>query len=200
MFQTFDSAGDPSRRQAPRRELREWLAANDLDGFIVPRADEHQGEYVAARSERLKWLTGFSGSAGVAHRAGRPRLHLCRRPLHAAGARRRSTSTSSRSKAWSTIRRRLDQGQSRQGRAARLRSVAAHDRRGQGAEGGGRQGRRDAGAARPATRSTASGRISPTPPLAPVEIHPIAFAGELAKDKLARLAARSPRTAPPMRC
>jgi Xaa-Pro aminopeptidase len=32
----------------------------------VPRADVHQGEYVAARDERLQWLTGFTGSAGFA--------------------------------------------------------------------------------------------------------------------------------------
>jgi Xaa-Pro aminopeptidase len=32
----------------------------------VPRADEHQGEYVPAASERLRWLTGFAGSAGYA--------------------------------------------------------------------------------------------------------------------------------------
>ncbi|MDA0305246.1 MAG: aminopeptidase P family protein [Proteobacteria bacterium] len=37
-----------------------------LDGFIVPRSDEHQGEYVAPSSERLAWLTGFTGSAGLA--------------------------------------------------------------------------------------------------------------------------------------
>ena len=37
-----------------------------LDGFIVPRADEHLGEYVPPRAERLAWLTGFTGSAGVA--------------------------------------------------------------------------------------------------------------------------------------
>jgi Xaa-Pro aminopeptidase len=37
-----------------------------LAGFLVPRADEHQGEYVAPRSERLAWLTGFTGSAGLA--------------------------------------------------------------------------------------------------------------------------------------
>ena len=37
-----------------------------LQGFIVPRADVHQGEYVAARDERLQWLTGFTGSAGFA--------------------------------------------------------------------------------------------------------------------------------------
>src|SRR5262249_9718818 len=33
---------------------------------IVPRADEHQGEYVPPRAERLAWLTGFTGSAGLA--------------------------------------------------------------------------------------------------------------------------------------
>jgi Xaa-Pro aminopeptidase len=46
--------------------LREELAGQDLDGFIVPRADEHQGEYVPPRGQRLAWLTGFTGSAGVA--------------------------------------------------------------------------------------------------------------------------------------
>ncbi|WP_372837223.1 aminopeptidase P family protein, partial [Puniceibacterium confluentis] len=38
--------------------------AENLDGFIVPRADAHQGEYVAPRDDRLAWLTGFTGSAG----------------------------------------------------------------------------------------------------------------------------------------
>ena len=46
--------------------LREELAAKGLDGFIVPRADEHQGEYVPPRGQRLAWLTGFTGSAGLA--------------------------------------------------------------------------------------------------------------------------------------
>ena len=46
--------------------LREELAARGLDGFIVPRADEHQGEYVPACGQRLAWLTGFTGSAGMA--------------------------------------------------------------------------------------------------------------------------------------
>ena len=66
MFQTFDSAGDPTVGKPRVAKLREWLAKNGLDGFIVPRADEHQGEYVPARAARLKWLTGFSGSAGAA--------------------------------------------------------------------------------------------------------------------------------------
>jgi Xaa-Pro aminopeptidase len=46
--------------------LRAELARRGLDGFIVPRADEHQGEYVPLRAKRLAWLTGFTGSAGLA--------------------------------------------------------------------------------------------------------------------------------------
>jgi Xaa-Pro aminopeptidase len=46
--------------------LRRELAATRLDGFIVPRSDEHQGEYVPPRGQRLAWLTGFTGSAGLA--------------------------------------------------------------------------------------------------------------------------------------
>ncbi len=53
---------DPDRVAALRKELKR----RDLDGFIIPKADEHQGEFVARRSERLQWLTGFSGSAGSA--------------------------------------------------------------------------------------------------------------------------------------
>src|SRR5262249_35850421 len=46
--------------------LRNELARRGLAGFVVPRADEHQGEYVPPRAERLAWITGFTGSAGVA--------------------------------------------------------------------------------------------------------------------------------------
>jgi len=55
-----------SPEQGPPRlaALREQLSAAGLDGFLIPRADAHQGEYVAARDERLAWLTGFTGSAG----------------------------------------------------------------------------------------------------------------------------------------
>ena len=47
-------------------KLRDELKRQGLDGFIVPRADEHLGEYVPAAAERLAWLTGFTGSAGLA--------------------------------------------------------------------------------------------------------------------------------------
>ncbi|WPB86646.1 aminopeptidase P family protein [Sediminicoccus rosea] len=46
--------------------LRQSLAAQGVDGFMVPRSDEHLGEYVPPSGERLAWLTGFTGSAGLA--------------------------------------------------------------------------------------------------------------------------------------
>lgn len=46
--------------------LRGEIARCELAGFVVPRADEHQGEQVPPCSERLAWLTGFTGSAGLA--------------------------------------------------------------------------------------------------------------------------------------
>ncbi|MBS7791748.1 aminopeptidase P family protein [Roseococcus sp. SDR] len=46
--------------------LRAALAAQGVDGFLVPRSDEHLGEYVPPSGERLAWLTGFTGSAGMA--------------------------------------------------------------------------------------------------------------------------------------
>jgi len=51
---------------SPLPALRAELVRQGLDGFIVPRADEHLGEYVPASAERLTFLTGFTGSAGLA--------------------------------------------------------------------------------------------------------------------------------------
>ena len=46
--------------------VRTTMAHAGLQAFIVPRADEHLGEYVPPSAERLAWLTGFTGSAGLA--------------------------------------------------------------------------------------------------------------------------------------
>ncbi len=46
--------------------LRAQLAADGLDGFVVPISDEHMSEYVGDYAQRLAWLTGFGGSAGSA--------------------------------------------------------------------------------------------------------------------------------------
>lgn len=64
MFQTFEVTARPEQGPPRLEALRAEMAAEGLDGFIVPRADAHQGEYVAARDDRLAWLTGFTGSAG----------------------------------------------------------------------------------------------------------------------------------------
>ncbi|MBP0614778.1 aminopeptidase P family protein [Jiella mangrovi] len=66
MFQSFDNLSDFSQSASRIAELRRVLVDAGVDGFIVPRADEHQGEYIPPSAARLEWLTGFSGSAGVA--------------------------------------------------------------------------------------------------------------------------------------
>jgi len=64
MFQTFENSSDPRQGPARLTALRAQMAAQNLDAFFIPRADAHQGEYVAPRDARLAWLTGFTGSAG----------------------------------------------------------------------------------------------------------------------------------------
>ena len=66
MFQTFEAPAQRGVAAIRIKELRRLMAASQLDVYLVPRADEHQGEYVPACAERLRWLTGFSGSAGLA--------------------------------------------------------------------------------------------------------------------------------------
>ncbi len=65
MIQTFDGASARDKGPARLARLREELARRGLAGFLVPRADAHMGENVAPGDERLAWLTGFTGSAGL---------------------------------------------------------------------------------------------------------------------------------------
>jgi Xaa-Pro aminopeptidase len=66
VFQSFTETADPSHGKARVAALRKELEKRGFDGFVVPRTDEHQNEYVPANAERLAWLTGFTGSAGLA--------------------------------------------------------------------------------------------------------------------------------------
>ena len=66
MLQSFTAATSPEQGPPRLAALRAKLAEQRLDGFVIPRADAHQGEYVAPRDDRLAWLTGFTGSAGFA--------------------------------------------------------------------------------------------------------------------------------------
>src|SRR6185312_6450062 len=65
-FQTFEEPESGVALTARLARFREELARQKLDGFVVPRADRQQNEYVPASEERLAWLTGFTGSAGAA--------------------------------------------------------------------------------------------------------------------------------------
>jgi len=46
--------------------LRAEMARRGVDAFLIPRADEYLGEYLPPANERLRWATGFTGSAGMA--------------------------------------------------------------------------------------------------------------------------------------
>ncbi|MFU0503100.1 aminopeptidase P family protein [Pseudaminobacter sp. NGMCC 1.201702] len=187
MFQSFDSASDPTTAAARIAKLREWLAAHDLDGFLVPRSDEHQGEYVAPHSERLRWLTGFSGSAGVAivlaSRAfifvdGRYQLQV--REQVDLNIFTIESLIDNPPPSW--IEDNLAKG-ARLGFDPWLHTVGDIAALTKAAE--------KAGPTLVPLDRNPIDEIwtdQPGPPAEPVEIHPIAFAGELAKDKLARLA------------
>jgi Xaa-Pro aminopeptidase len=66
MFQTFEVTARPEQGPPRLAALRAEMARAGVDGFLVPRADAWQGEYVADCDARLAWLTGFTGSAGFA--------------------------------------------------------------------------------------------------------------------------------------
>src|SRR5271167_3955874 len=65
-FQSFEDRGERAASAPRLAALRAELKRRGLDGFIVPRADRFQNEYVPPSAERLAWLTGFTGSAGAA--------------------------------------------------------------------------------------------------------------------------------------
>jgi Xaa-Pro aminopeptidase len=65
-FQSFDDSDLRPHSAARMRALRAELVRLAVNGFVVPRADRHQNEDVPPSEERLAWLTGFSGSAGLA--------------------------------------------------------------------------------------------------------------------------------------
>jgi Xaa-Pro aminopeptidase len=65
-FQTFEEPEGGVALAARLAAFREELARRKLTGFVIPRADQQQNEYVAPSEERLAWLTGFTGSAGLA--------------------------------------------------------------------------------------------------------------------------------------
>ena len=66
MRQNFDVRGGPADGRAHLPLLRDAMAAQGLDGFVIPHEDEYNNEYLPDANERLAWVTGFTGSAGAA--------------------------------------------------------------------------------------------------------------------------------------
>ncbi len=64
-FQSFAEASERAEGAGRLAALRKALKEEGLEGFLVPKADEHQSEYVPKSEERFAWLTGFTGSAGL---------------------------------------------------------------------------------------------------------------------------------------
>ncbi len=65
-FESDRRAGFEGDTRSRLAALRAELKRRDLAGFLIPRADEHQGEYVPANAQRLAYISGFTGSAGLA--------------------------------------------------------------------------------------------------------------------------------------
>jgi Xaa-Pro aminopeptidase len=65
-FQSFVEQADPSNVAPRLKALRQAMADAGVDGFLIPRADAHRGESVPASEARLAYITGFTGSAGLA--------------------------------------------------------------------------------------------------------------------------------------
>ena len=66
MFQSFEVTASAAHGKERVAALRGQFDGANIDAFLVPRADRYQGEYVPANEARLAWLTGFTGSAGIA--------------------------------------------------------------------------------------------------------------------------------------
>jgi len=188
VFQNFTEASDPAHGAARLAALRAELARRGLDGFIAPRADEHQNEYVPANAERLAWLTGFTGSAGVVVvLAGKAALFVDGRyTLQApqqvdAAAFTVVASAGTSPEAW--LEKNAPQG-ARIGCDGRLHTPGQFARLEQAAKA--------AGAELVACDPNPIDAVwtdRPAAPCAPIRLHPARYAGESAARKLARVAA-----------
>ncbi len=186
MFQSFEVTARPEQGPPRLDRLRAELQAEGLDGFLVPRADAHQGEYVSDHDARLAWLTGFTGSAG-----------FCAALREVAGVfidgRYRTQVKSQVADVYTPVpwpdvtlpdwlKQQLPDG-GRVGFDPWLHTLAEVERWGEALT--------DSGIEMVQCANLVD-RIwtnQPAPPMAPIKAHPLEFAGETAGDKCTRLAA-----------
>lgn len=181
----LEASPAPAERLA---DLRAELNRRGLDGFVVPRADEHQGEYVPRRSQRLAWLTGFAGSAGLAIvLADRAAIFIDGRYTLAVRAQVDTEAfvphqiPEQSPEQW--IAQNLPKG-ARLGFDPWLQTVDGHERFVRACQ---RAGGEFVAVDSNPVDTVWRGR--PPAPLAPVLPHPVEFAGESSEDKRARIAA-----------
>lgn len=186
MFQSFEVTARPEQGPPRLAALRAKIADQGLDGFLVPRADAHQGEYVAARDERLAWLTGFTGSAGfcvVLDRIAGVFIDGRYRTQVKAQVAKDYTPVPWPDITLSTwLKAQLPQG-GKVGYDAWLHSTGQIAQTEKELEGSGIE------LIRIGNLVDAIWDDQPPPPMKPIKAHPIEFAGERAADKIARLAA-----------
>jgi Xaa-Pro aminopeptidase len=185
-FQTFEEPETGVALTARLAAFREELVRRKLTGFVVPRADQQQNEYVPSSEERLAWLTGFTGSAGMAI------VLPNEAALFVDGRYTLQAGRQVDGKAWtieplvepppeSWLARHLKSGD-RLGYDPWLQTTAAAERLASACA--------KAGAELVAVDSNPVDSIwteRPSPPLAQVSVHGIRFAGETEADKLARI-------------
>ncbi|HEY0909721.1 MAG TPA: aminopeptidase P family protein, partial [Bradyrhizobium sp.] len=191
-FQTFEEPESGVALTARLSAFRAELARRKLTGFVIPRADQQQNEYVAPSEERLAWLTGFTGSAGMAivlaHEAavfvdGRYTLQAAKQVDARAWKVEPLIDPSPES--WLTHH--LAAGD-RLGFDPWLHTSAAAERLAAACA--------KAGAELVAVESNPLDSVwteRPAPPLGPVAIHGMAFSGEAEGDKLKRISAEIDR-------
>ena len=190
MFQTFEAPALRGAAAERIKELRRLMARAHLDAYLVPRADEHQGEYVPACAERLKWLTGFSGSAGLAIVARKTavvfvdgRYTVQARAEVDPAALEVSKLPRGRIAEW--LGEHLGRGQTL-GYDPRLHTVGEIERLAEALKAKGIK-------LRPVPRNLVDriwGRARPAAPASPVTLHPVKLAGRSAQDKIADVQAR----------
>src|SRR5690349_9539842 len=185
-FQTFEEPETGVALTARLAAFREELARRKLSGFVVPRADQQQNEYVPPSEERLAWLTGFTGSAGLAV------VLSNEATLFVDGRYTLQAKKQADGKAWaveslvdplpeSWLEQHLKSGD-RLGYDPWLHTTSAAERLAAACT--------KAGAQLIAVDSNPVDAIwseRPAPPLAPVAVHSLRFAGESEADKLGRI-------------
>jgi Xaa-Pro aminopeptidase len=182
-FQTFEEPEGGVALAARLSAFREELLRRQLTGFVIPRADSQQNEYVPPSDERLAWLTGFTGSAGLAIvLTGQAAVFVDGRYTLQAAKQVDATAWTVESliepppETW--LAGHLKPGD-RLGFDPWLHTSAAAERLTRACE--------KAGAELVAVEGNPVDSIwadQPAPPLGPVKIHPLQFAGESESDKL----------------